>query len=499
MKRKICIIFKKDIHYIGGVNVYAAGKAQYLQQHGWEVFIFFVGSRKGKAVIPSLTQFIPSGGGLNFLYPTPPYKFSKQEQEQYLNEMVERLGKISVGEDEIIIESHADVFVYWAELLAAKIGARHFFFCCEEKYRSLGMTFKDNLDFFYFKWQRNEIVGSDSAFKFLFNGYKNVTSALIKQPWVIREQDPVQDVDFPIEKISRLDWNICHIGREAKAYLPFLITDVGELARRHPDKKINLIMVGNVFKRREFVDKTFSDLPNVSVTYLGAMFPIPRILFSKVDVVCAMAQTALFVANENVLTICGSAVAPRRTPGVLGYDTEDAWYGKGTFSFVDALERVLVKKLYDGKKSTMPKLHPAEEAYEAFWTIVNNAAPVKEYFTERLSQPRIRDWTAKFPFDSVARDAKIILFGETDITEDYRTQIRTSTPPNYCKVVATVDEHPEEFDNAVVGMERLKTIDYDAIVICLLPEQAQAVRDKIVQVVPDMASKIVYDFQKVPV
>ncbi len=515
-KQKIYIFVTHGVG-IGGTPMYTAGKAAYLQQHDWQVFVFFAGSREGKSIIPSLNQYIRSGGGMWFLS-DPPYKMKRYEQEFCLNDMLSRLNLLPSDEHEIIIESHADTFAYWAELLAAKIGARHFFFCTNEFYRPIPrapkISFGDNLDFFYFKWKRNELVGSEKALKKLFNGYKNVTTHLIAKPWTSREMDAVQDVDFPIDKIEKLDWNICHFGRAEKEYVPFVIKGVGELARRHPDKKINFIMIGDASLRQSLLDQTLGNLPNVIVTPLGDMVPVPRILFSKVDVVCAISQSARFAANEGVLTIVANAVNPERTPGLLGYDTEEQTSGKPVFSYADALENVLVKKLYDGKTYSLPKLEPAENYYEKFWDIVKNAAPVKEYFTEKLSKERIRNWTAIFPFGSIARGSQIILFGETDIAKDYRKQIDSQkdssrelghdyvkllTPAPYCQVVATVDEHDEEFDNTVVGLNRLKAKNYDAIVLCYYPAQAQAAYEKIRQIVPDMANKVVYNFQTVSV
>lgn len=515
-KKKIYIFVTHGVG-IGGTPMYTAGKAAYLQQHGWQVFVFFAGSREGKSIIPSLNQYIRSGGGMWFLS-DPPYKMKRYEQEFCLNDMLSRLNLLPGNEYEIIIESHADTFAYWAELLAAKIGARHFFTCTNEFYRPIPRApkifFGDNLDFFYFKWKRNELIGREATLKKLFNGYKNVTAPLVDIPKTIREMDAIQDVDFPIEKIAKLDWNICHFGRAEKEYVAFVIEGVGELARRHPDKKINFIMIGNASSRQSLLDQTLGTLPNVIVTPLGDLVPVPRILFSKVDVVCAISQSARFTANEGILTIVGNVDNPERTPGVLGYDTDQQARGKGIFSYVDVLENVLLKKLYDGKKSSLPKLEPAEKYYDNFWTIVKNASPVKEYYTEKLSKERIRDWTAIFPFGSIARGSNIILFGETDIAKDYRKQIDSQKNSSaelgreyikllklapYCQIVATVDEHPEEFDNEVVGLNRLKAKNYDAIVLCCYPAQAQAAYEKIRQIVPDMASKVVYNFQTVSV
>jgi len=85
----------------------------------------------------------------------PPYKLKKFEQNYCLNDMLQRLGQIPFDEYEIIIESHDDVQSYWAELLAAKIGARHFMVCCNEIYRPTptlpNKTYGDNPDFFLFR------------------------------------------------------------------------------------------------------------------------------------------------------------------------------------------------------------------------------------------------------------------------------------------------------------------------------------------------------------
>ena len=510
-KKRIYVFITYSMSEIGGTQMYTAGKAKYLHTLGWQVYIFSAGT--GKSAIPDLDNYTKRCQGMDFIY-RPPYKMKAYEREYFLNMMLSQLGILDSKACEIIVESQDDRQSYWAEIFAAVLGARHFFVTCNEIYRPTDTfpykTYGDNLDFFYFKWKRNEIIGENNSFVKLFNGYKNVTEPLVEIPFTVREQDPIQDVDFPIEKIQKLDWNICYIGRAIKDYVPYVIEGVGELARRYPDKRIHFMMIGNAESRMNLLKQTFQNCPNVFMTLLGDMVPIPRILFTKIDVCCAISQSARFIANEDVLTICATMEDETRTPGVLGYDTEERVFGKATFSYVEAFENVLVKKLYVGKKSTLPKLRPAKEYYKKFWTIVKNASPVKEYYTERLLQERIREWAAIFPFGAVARGARIILFGETEIAKDYRTQIRSQNnspvelgrnyvkqmlPQPYCEVVATVDFHPEEFDNVVVGAERLEKRDYDAIVITAFPQDVQVVLDKISQTVPDMVDRVIYNFQ----
>ena len=510
-KKKIYIFFSSGLCGIGGCELYMAGKANYLKKFGWKIYACTAEISTGRAVVPELNEYIERGCGWTFLL-QPPYKLKKYEQEQILNFMIQKLELEDFNNFEIIIETHFSLLSFWGELLAERVKGRHFVANCTETYRgNVPYFYDENLDYFYFKWKRNEIICSKESCALLFNGYKNITAPLYDMPPdTIHEQSPIQDVDFPIDKIQKLDWNICHIGRISKYYVPHVMKGVAELARRHPDKNINLIFVGDVTPLKNFIMNTFENIDNVQLTALGDMVPIPRVLFSKIDVVCAISQSARFAANEGILTIVANAKNPEKTSGVLGYDTEEQVNGEGTFSYFEALENVLVKRLYDDKEYSLPKLKPDEEYYKKFWTILENAAPTKEYYSEKLSEERIRNWTAIFPFGTISRGARVILFGATEIAKDYKIQILTQSnsqieigedyiknfvPKPYCKIVATIDEHPENFDDAVEGVERLKQKDYDAIIITTFQNQAQAVYNKIVQTVPDMANRIIYYFK----
>lgn len=496
--------------------MFAAGQASYMKKQGWEVFVCYAGANDGVCAIPSLNEYVSVGGGWQF-FMQPPYKFQRQEQELFIKFMIERLGLYDYENCEIVIESHFDIAAYWAEILAAAVRGRHIFASCNETYRNFpGRFYEDNLDFFYFKLKRNEITGHDVNIPALFNGYKGVTGFFSDVPDLIRSQDAVQDVeDFPIDEIQKADWNICHIGRSIKPFVVYAIVGVAELARRHPDKTINFLFVGQLIPEREqLIKQIFAGVDNVTITPLGDTVPIPRSLFSKIDVVCAMAGAAFFSAFENVPVIVGNVDVPEKTSGVLGYDTEETQHpDKNLFDYVNVLEDVLVNKTYEEKTFSLEKPEPADKVYEKIFTLLENADPNKEYFTQRLLTPRLRDWTAIFPFGNVERGTRIILAGATEIAKDYKKQneIQGKTKavfgrdyiknipepaPSYCEVVATVDEHPEEFDDSVEGLDRLTKRDYDVILISAYPENSQSVIAKIFQIVPDMAKRVIYNFQK---
>lgn len=514
-KRKVYIFLTYQMMKVTGVLMYTAGKAGYLEKIGWDVRIFSEEGKGETSVVPSLSKHVKFGSGCRFLE-IPPYRLNAQEQEKVLQFMLRKLNLTDLNKYEIIIESHYDFTAYWAELLAARLEARHFFVTCNEFFhpipKVLNKNYGESLDYFYFKLQRNEIVSGSKTIQALFRGYKDADKIFTEIPSeLLVEMRPIQDIDFPqIEKIPRSDWNICHIGRAAKLYVPYLIKGVEELAKRHPDKKINFIMVGNADEITELLDKTFENLPNVTLTLLGDMVPIPKILFSKVDVVCAISQSAMFAADEGVLTICASVIAPEGTPGVLGYDTAEQIRGENSFSYIEALENVLVKRLYDDKEYSLPKLLPSEYYYEQFWKLVDKASKKKEYYTERLSRDRIRKWFSPFPFASIARGTKIILVGNTEMAADYRIQVMfqqnctVEISPDgvkqldekpYCEILATVDEHPENFDDSVVGLERLKQLDYDAIILTAYTSDIPRLREKILEMVPQMADRIICNLE----
>lgn len=528
-KEKIYIFIMHTVYTIGGTQLYVLGKSRYLHSQGWKCYgLFYAEEYEDDGIFHDSVEYLTPVEGCFFLT-EPPYRMSRTRQDILLEQILRKLhlSKAEAYENaEIIVETFFPSSLYWGELLAARVHGRHFFCGVQESYRYLGATYEDNLDFFYFKWKRNEIITSEPLLKNLFNGYKNVEKFLVEIPDTVREQDPIQDVfNEKVEQIQRADWNICHIGRIEKDYVVHVIKGVGELAKKHGDKKINFIFVGDAERRMYLLEEIFENLPNVNLIFLGVLAPIPRSLFSKVDVVCAISQSARFAANEGILTIVASADYPTGTPGVLGYDTKEQICGEATFTYFEAFENVFVKRLYDGREYALPKLLPAEHYYENFWTILKNAEPKKEYYVERLSQERIRFWVAVFPFTNIARGAKVIFFGATEIAKDYRKQIeyqqleitkdfapskeryklpKVSTVeigPNgikelddspYCELLAIVDEHPENFDNSVVGLDRLKTLDYDAIVITKYTWDAQEAIDKVIEIVPQMEKRIIY-------
>ena len=317
-------------------------------------------------------------------------------------------------ENEIIIESHYDVASYWAELLAERINARHFAIILNVSFRNDWNAYFDNLDFFYCKYLRRELLTVPDK---MFNGYRNLEDISYDDlspeiNWGC-EQDPIQDFQNPnvdaIADDQNSDYTIAYIGRPEKSYLQTIFDNIVSFAQKYPDKKIRFILVGNFARISQF--SVFAGIGNINIVLLGVLVPIPRKLFQFVDVVIAGDQTAFFCAEENVPVIT-TIVDGDKTPGVLYSDSDDSWYGSGAphISYIEALEKVLIRREYANRKFNVPERRPAEWHYEQ---ILNwqrkNQSPLR-YFTKKFKLDLRRDWVAIFPFGLVERGAKIVFY-----------------------------------------------------------------------------------------
>ena len=464
MKKYIIITY--DIHPIGGTQAYTAGKARYLEKSGWDVIVFFAGKKTGNCYIAYLNKFLSGGRErLNIL----PCNMFETERIALVDDLLTTNG-IYDEKDSIIIESHYDVAAFWGEILAEKLGCKHYIFCCNEYYRNKNgyrTFYKQNLDFFYFKFCRNELIAYQGSVKRLFNGYKGIYEPRIKYPELIVEQDPVQNVPFDnLDLLPRSEWNICIISRMDKPFVQEAIEGIKKFSEIHSQLSINLIFIGDEDPIQVYLHELFNDADNVNIVCWGVLVPIPRVIFNKIDVVIAAAQTARLISYEDVYVITANVMS-KMTPGVLGYDTQDSWYGGGLTDrkYEDVLEDVLVNGKYKDIVFNMPEHRPADYYYDNQWKYLELSEPEKKYYTHTLKKYRKKDWVALFPFGKIEKKSKIIIFGAGAIGQDYISQLELS---QYCELIAVIDNNYDEFDSTVLEPEcTLKNMEYDVVVIAV--------------------------------
>jgi len=294
--------------------------------------------------------------------------------------MARIIGKVNANE-EIIIESHADVYSQWAEILALKVQGKHFFYTMNENYRG-DHCYEKKMDFYLFKFRRKEILGVLSTFNRLFEGYLVVNQTDIAgEMWI--DESPIQDVFCEsVERIKKEDYNICYIGRGTKSYVPSILLDVAKFSSLHRDKRVQLLTVSDMDSQRDLINKIKLENPNLNIVELGFLHPIPKSLYSKTDVVIAGAGSARHSCEEGAMTIVADTETCKSN-GLLGYDTMDAVFrdeNSVVTDFTQALEKVLVREVYKEMECKYPQKSSFEKSTLHNFSLYEKSAKEKEYY-----------------------------------------------------------------------------------------------------------------------
>lgn len=376
MKKYVFVTF--NICYMGGVQCYLEGKVKYLKETGWDVKVIYGDlNMYGKTLFPTLNKYMDSRVlGLSL----PPYDMPSALYERTIRKCLRIIGDTSDCE-EVIIESGNSIQALWGELLAAKIGAKHIFLTMNENYRSPGSQYAKMIDLFVFKYKRGEILGVKEMLTKLFVGTELEDYPFVDN--VIIDEDPIADVDNPkVDSLSRKDWNICYLGRADKVYVDTIIKQVARFAKAHGSKSIHFIIIGDFTLKQDLLNKVFRPLENVTLSLLGEMVPVPRALYSKIDVMIAGSGSARHSAYEGkpiIVPDCYSC----NSMGIYGYQTTQSLYEEDTtqqVSIFESLEDVLVKQIHLNMSFSVPPQQTPEICTIDNFKQIQKSDKKKEYF-----------------------------------------------------------------------------------------------------------------------
>lgn len=185
--------------------------------------------------------------------------------------------------------------------------------------------------------------------------------------FVAAGEDPVQDVMNPqIECIERKDYNIAYIGRANKEGVESVINGVKRFAETNSGS-VNFTFVGDASKEDiARIKKCLRCNENISLTFTGSLVPIPRRLFSKIDVAIAGSGCARLAAQEGIFTIVVDA-RDFMSNGVLGIDTQNTLFreeGEVRESIDRTLERILIDNRYDKNNISIVKMKNNNDYYK---------------------------------------------------------------------------------------------------------------------------------------
>lgn len=381
---KLYIFITFGLHEMGGGQMYVNSKALWLQKQGWNTIILSPGKEEGWHSIFTVKDNIHYFPELYL----PIGLYSRRAIKTWLKK-AESL--ITTPYTEIVIESSNECFASWGEYLAKQLSAKHFVYTLNERFRNVDGANINHYDtyynqyfkFFDFKHKRKELAGiHEDSLSLLFEKHKIVSE---NERYFLKaiHGGAVQDIqNSALEQLKRYDWNICSIGRLDKEYVPTMLEGVLDFAMLHSDKIIQFVIVSEIGLLAESRLKILDSQSNIIVTRLGTLSPIPRSLFSKIDVVLASSGCAAVSALESVPTLSIDA-KNYLINGVLGYTTKSTLFhshNDAQMNYVQALEEALIVKSYKTLEFSFDKPFDIENEYAKHMAFLAQSEPKKEYY-----------------------------------------------------------------------------------------------------------------------
>lgn len=342
MKKYVFLTFA--IPGIGGTQIYVRNKILFLRQQGWNPIVITEES-EGEICVRELLAFKDN------IVPEilrSPMLLRKHEREQVLDRMAAIVGEVN---GDAVIESNFIMATLWGELLAQKLGIKHFIFLIQEDY---SLNDKRFMKFFDFKFQRGELAGNTPvAISKLFSGYRTLPEECDTYLSAYCSNTVEDCESIHIERIKQADYNIGSIGRLNKPFVIPMIKDLLSFAQMHKDKTFQIVLFGGTPDSKELdtIIGMVRLIENADIYVTGAIFPVPRKALDKMDVFVSSAGAAATSANLGYTTIVIDA-NDFEPIGVLGYTTNELVHripGIPHESTQELLEQVLIEKKYPAK------------------------------------------------------------------------------------------------------------------------------------------------------
>ena len=389
-----CYVFLTDaITSIGGGQIYTSNKKKYLEERGWEVFIFS-SIDTGEILVPELE---PHKNGIYPILRISPSILRKELIKKTIEKILQSINSIY---SEICVECHSTTLALWGELLSKELNAKCFVYLLSENFNCFS---SEMLNYFQFKLERKELAGiSKNSLSLLFKNQKKLTS---DEQYYLRANlgDVVSDVhcDF-IDTFTRGDITIGSIGRLNKGYVPVMVDDVVEFAKSNSSKMIQLILVGdteNSLLKAEIQNKV-REVSNLSVLVVGSLFPLPKALLDLFDLNIGSAGSARLAAFHGIPTIALDVV-DYKPIGILGFETNSTLYREKNYtsSLPEIIQKILGNLEYynDIQNWKFPiKMNNPSDAYDKHMNFLNSSDQTKDYYNFEYKSLKLNELLKKY-------------------------------------------------------------------------------------------------------
>jgi hypothetical protein len=398
-KGKIFIFLTANVMNTGGGPRYILAKKHFLEKQGWNVLVISV--QNDGVILPGLEEYKQ---WTISAFSWRPSSCSKS----VVGNICKRICEQYKNSDRIVIESHQPIGAEWGELIAKKIKAKHIIYLLDET----PIMQKNAVSFMKFKHSRREMAGiADKVIPFLFHGVKEIKN---EENYVLlaagTTDNVVEDYEFPLfNSLPQADYNIGSIGRLEKPYVMSMCSEIVVFAKKHPDEKINVILIGGSDEHKiKNIKNKISEGKNINLLITGSLSKIPKSFFDLTDVVVASSGSAMVACQAGALTISLDA-NDYKPLGILGYTTQEILFRKtpAEFSLSELLEKILIEKYDENLQFTKLSIlkESTEDVFQKHMDFIENSGEEMVYFNSLIYE---------YSFKAIFCRILFAIFGKND-------------------------------------------------------------------------------------
>ncbi|WP_225748727.1 hypothetical protein [Paraeggerthella sp. Marseille-Q4926] len=306
---KVYVFIQACLSGMGGAQLYVSAKSLWLARHSWDVI----------AVHGCGEKYDINYGRARIVYDSLVLSRPSTLKKSLTNRVIENIAAYIEKYDEIVIESGNLEASLWGELLAERLGAKHFIFSLMEV---LPMMTQEERDFLAFKHARGEFAAIHAGTMWELFGESRCID-YEKNVLVARANPAAVELDFDIGFLDRHDCVIGMISRLEKTYVVDAFEAVVLFAKNNPETSIAFVVIGDadIAACKAKLQALVEEAANLETYFMGTMCPIPLSLIRRFDMAIGKAGGALLCAEHGVPTLC-FAVEEDVIAGLVLHDFE---------------------------------------------------------------------------------------------------------------------------------------------------------------------------------
>ena len=305
---------------IGGWQLYCDARVAYLKECGYKVYILELSPVESNRIkldgfkdtcIVALDEAVLT-----------PNVYKKSQVIKIINDILDGISYASG--DQVFVESTCVYQAYWGELIAYKTHGIHFSYLLHSH---LEFVSKNEKRYFYFKYKQGLLGGmTNNTVADLLGDYAEIDMQRTNG-MVAMGREPICDSDLYDSYVSKLRLRIGHecivigyFGTLNKPHFIKLCDLIVNYSIMNPDKKFCFLSIGSSSDgKAECKQMNMEKLvPNIFVENVPELYPVPKSLFSVMDVCIGSWGSADVAARAGARTIRLMDDVDVKPQGIIG-------------------------------------------------------------------------------------------------------------------------------------------------------------------------------------